>query len=347
MSLVSRLKGTPLRDWFVGSLYYSGLSRPERTHRHGMCAVSLHRVLPAELLRDYPIPEIAATPEELGWFLDYFSRHFMLTTLRDGHERLRGGERPEKPFLAVTFDDGQRDNFVHAKPILDARGVKATFCVPTDGVEHDATLWHDRLGFAALRLLRRQDSRVPAWVERLGLEGTRAERASEWVQATKDLSVEDRAALVADVERDAGGAARPEWDGFMSWEQLVRLEREGHEVASHSVSHDLLPACSDERLRTEVVESKRLLESKLDLEVSSFCYPNGSTDDRVAQAVDDAGYRRAATTEWGAIHRGSDPFGLPRIDMEPAYSRDFRGRLSAPQVAYRMSRFHPRFVSHK
>lgn len=311
-----------------------------------MCAVSLHRVLHEAHLRDYPIPEIAATPDELRWLLDYFAAHFTCTTLREGHARLLAGEVPEKPFLAVTFDDGQLDNYVVAKPVLDERGVKATFCVPTEGVDHDATLWHDRLGFAALRLLRSGSPRVNHWLERLALDAGRGKLASEWVQAAKGLTTDERAVLVADIERDAGGNARPEWDGFMSWDQLRALEREGHEVASHSVSHELLPSCTDERLRSEVAESKRILETKLEREVSTFCYPNGSVDARVARAVADSGYRRAATTEWGAITAGRDAFWLPRIDMEPAYSRDRKGRLSGAQVAYRMSRFHPRYVSH-
>ncbi|WP_073920974.1 polysaccharide deacetylase family protein [Streptomyces sp. CB00455] len=42
-----------------------------------------------------------------------------------------GPRRPERPTVLVTFDDGYRDNFVHARPILDRLGVRAVFFVCT------------------------------------------------------------------------------------------------------------------------------------------------------------------------------------------------------------------------
>jgi peptidoglycan/xylan/chitin deacetylase (PgdA/CDA1 family) len=308
-----------------------------------MCAVSLHRVLPEEKLRSYPIPGIAATPEDLRWLLDYFTRHFECTTVRDGHERLLAGERPERPLLAVTFDDGQLDNFEHGLPVLQEFGVKATFCVPTDGALRGATLWHDRMGFAAAWLIAQRPEQAASWAQRLALGARASSQASAWVEAAKDLSTEERDRLVRELEADAGGSKVPSWDGFMDEDQLRRLEREGHEVASHSVSHELLPLCHDDQLEREVRVSKRLLEEVLGREVTTFCYPNGSVDERVARAVRDAGYQRAITTAWGHFSAAWDRYLLPRIDMEPEYSRNRAGELSPAQVAYRMSRFHPRF----
>lgn len=342
-SLFARLKRSPVRDLTVEVLYGAGLTRPDCVHRGRMCSVSLHRVLPEERLAHYPIPAIAVTPQELRWLLGFFKQHFDCVTLQHGHEILSSGTRRRRPLLAITFDDGQLDNFTHARAVLEEYGLKATFFVPTDGVFHGATLWHDRLGYAAAHLISTSPARVGGWAARLGVETRQAHLASAWVQAAKRFSPAERDTLVHDVETEAGGSRVPSWDGFMTVEQLRTLQQEGHEVGSHSVSHELLPACHDDRLEREVRASKAVLESALDHEVSSFCYPNGSVDARVAGAVRDAGYARAATTAWGNFRGSHDPFLLPRIDMEPAHSRDRRGALSAAQVAYRMSPFHPRF----
>lgn len=42
-----------------------------------------------------------------------------------------GPRRPERPTVLVTFDDGYRDNVVHARPVLDRLGVRAVFFVCT------------------------------------------------------------------------------------------------------------------------------------------------------------------------------------------------------------------------
>jgi len=42
-----------------------------------------------------------------------------------------GPARPERPSVLLTFDDGYRDNFVHARPLLESFGVKAVFFVAT------------------------------------------------------------------------------------------------------------------------------------------------------------------------------------------------------------------------
>ncbi|MCZ7456179.1 polysaccharide deacetylase family protein [Streptomyces sp. WMMC940] len=42
-----------------------------------------------------------------------------------------GPVRPDRPTVLVTFDDGYRDNAVHARPVLDRLGVRAVFFVCT------------------------------------------------------------------------------------------------------------------------------------------------------------------------------------------------------------------------
>jgi peptidoglycan/xylan/chitin deacetylase (PgdA/CDA1 family) len=76
-------------------------------------------------------------------------------------------------------------------------------------------------------------------------------------------------------------------------------------IASHSVLHPRdLRALSDEDLRREVVESKARLEAELGIPIRYFTYPEGKYDERVAQAVANAGYEAALTMsnyeEWFA-----------------------------------------------
>jgi hypothetical protein len=91
-----------------------------------------------------------------------------------------------------------------------------------------------------------------------------------------------------------------EWigvEGRMSVQQLRRLLEHGHQVESHSCSHPFLPDCSDERLRDELVQSRRELEDILGVAVNALSLPYGRWDRRVLRACREAGYSRVYTSD--------------------------------------------------
>jgi len=77
--------------------------------------------------------------------------------------------------------------------------------------------------------------------------------------------------------------------GHMSLTQLEELEDYGIEISSHSVSHQDLTTLDGKQLKKEVVESKQILED-WGLDVETFVYPYGACNDKVIEAVKDAGY---------------------------------------------------------
>ena len=331
-----------VRDLAASLLLATGLIRPSLAGRDRLGVVTFHRVLPAALLREYPLSEIAVSVEELAWFSAFFAEHYTCGPLAEVHQRWLGGERPARPFLAITFDDGQLDNLEHAVPVLEAAGLRATFFVPVDAVDGGAPLWHDRLGYAADRLLRRDRAAALRLFAELGdLPAVDDHALLLWIlERAKRLPPDGRLALVARAEAAVGAPARPSWDGLMSWDQLRGLPPRGHEVGSHSLSHPILTLVDDAQLEREVAGSRARLEAELGVPVLSFCYPNGSCDDRVAAAVRRAGYRRAVTTRWGSNAAGADDVRLHRCDMQGSRARDRAGRLSPARLALRL---HPRF----
>jgi peptidoglycan/xylan/chitin deacetylase (PgdA/CDA1 family) len=74
-----------------------------------------------------------------------------------------------------------------------------------------------------------------------------------------------------------------------------------------------LTDCPAAALREEVCASKKRLEDRFGVEVTDFCYPYGACDERVRDAVAEAGYRTATTTQFGLVRAGDDPFMLRRV----------------------------------
>jgi peptidoglycan/xylan/chitin deacetylase (PgdA/CDA1 family) len=336
---------TRLRNGVAQLLFRTGLTAPKRRSRGRFSIVTFHRVLEEAERRAYPFPGLVVTPQELDGFLAYLTRHFDCGALETQHERYLSGKVADRPLLALTFDDGQHDNHRNARPVLARHRVKASFFIPVTAVEKQELLWHDRLGFAILALLEQGQGgqeRLLRVLSTAGISGNGPGSLVEnAVQASKGLALEPRLRLVESLADASGVAGSPAFARLMNFGELAELAADGHEIGSHSMSHCLLPECDDRTLAFELAESRRVLQASLAQPIESFCYPNGDSDARTADAVAKAGYRRAVTTRWGRNGPDADRFRLRRCDMDAARMRDPGGKLVPALLALRMSGFHP------
>ena len=124
------------------TLYFSGAHALLRPVLGGVGAIlTLHHVRPARRDRFQPNRLLEVTP-------DYFERvirrlrrsRIDLISLDEVHRRLREGDFPRR-FVAVTFDDGYRDNLEHAYPILKKYQVPFTIFVATSFADRVGELW--------------------------------------------------------------------------------------------------------------------------------------------------------------------------------------------------------------
>lgn len=326
-----------VRDAAGESLRVSGLTSPAIWGRGRLTIVTFHRVLPPSLLAQYPMPGIAVTPDELDYFLRVFRQHYVVGSLRDMADRHAAGGRADKPLLAVTFDDGQLDNYLFARPVLQAHGVKASFYVVAAAADANEILWHDRMAFAIRAAVAARRDGLAQWLAELGVSSDAEDPAMAAVAQAKRLTPAQREARQQTLDQLCGGEVRPDWDGMMNWDHLRQMQREGHEIGSHSHSHPILPLVDDEGLQNEIMGSKTRLEQQLGREVVSFCYPNGDHDARVVAAVRTAGYRYAVTTTYGLNSRGADVCTMRRIDIQGRYGRNLKGDWASGALLMRLS----------
>src|SRR5438309_2356455 len=87
---------------------------------------------------------LAVDPERFEEQIAYAKQHRSPMSVDEFVERLRSKSLPADA-VAVTFDDGYRDNLVNAKPVLARYGVPATLFLATGFVDQDAPFWWDEL----------------------------------------------------------------------------------------------------------------------------------------------------------------------------------------------------------
>jgi peptidoglycan/xylan/chitin deacetylase (PgdA/CDA1 family) len=107
---------------------------------------------------------------------------------------------------------------------------------------------------------------------------------------------------------------RPEVMRSMTWDQVEEMAAAGMEFGSHGLSHRHMPQLSDEELRQELLDSRRLIEARLG-SCAMLAYPFGDWDRRVAEAAADAGYEFAFTLP--RSYQGEvGPLSIPRVSID-------------------------------
>lgn len=98
----------------------------------------------------------------------------------------------------------------------------------------------------------------------------------------------------------------------MSWDDVCRMESDGMDIECHTISHPSLPGLDATALERELIESRRILETRLGRPVTALAYPFGDFTEREVEAAERAGYRLAFSTEVGLVQRLDEPFEIHR-----------------------------------
>ena len=72
---------------------------------------------------------------------------------------------------------------------------------------------------------------------------------------------------------------------------------DGHEIASHTLTHPYMDSLSDEELYRQLGEDKKNLENMFGREVAGFAVPFDYYDDRIARCAEKCGFRYARTSD--------------------------------------------------
>lgn len=297
------------------------LNSPEgrRQLQNAGLILMLHRVLPDDRAATLPHRnELCVGPLAFERLLRWLRGHFDCLPLLD---LLQGPGHGKRPRVALTFDDGWRDNALHAFPLLQRYEMPASIFLSTDYIGSRQRFWWESLGetlwgshgeparHLLIEKLRRVGRPLPAAYFMHDAPRARSLALAYYLHSLKSL-----APAALQLLTDACPAeSLPQ---ALNWQQVRQLEDSGLiRFGPHGASHALLPGLDEHRLEEEISRSHRALRNGCRDPLPVYCYPNGDHDLQVRQRLAAHQYPWALGTRPGLCLGSEDPLALPRIGV--------------------------------
>jgi len=260
--------------------------------------------------------QMEVTPEFLEkTILDYKARGYRFVSMDEVYEIVSIQKRLKQKFVCFTFDDGYIDNYELAYPIFRKYNCPFAIYVTTDFPNGKALLWwyvlEDLLmSNTELKLgdgscydcstIEMKNNVFDAVRQKIfNFPTERIEKKLNQLFVSYNYSFEDKNKAFA-----------------LSWTQIETLAKNDIcTIASHTVSHGVLPNMSDEDVEIELKESKNLLENHINKSVLHFAYPYGAWNESVINQIKTTGYKTAVLGNGGKVRKKQLFFRLNRLSL--------------------------------
>jgi peptidoglycan/xylan/chitin deacetylase (PgdA/CDA1 family) len=277
-------------------------------------------------------PGIAAIGmDDFAGQVEHLLRHYeplepdaLLAAVRDG--------MPIPDGFVLTFDDGVRDHYDNAAPVLERHGIHGIFApIGLPYLHHKipfvqknqlvrGRLGEDGVADAYVEVAEEVAPEAAAAVESAPIGEYRrgSEKYLKFKYASnrlipREVSEAIMSRLFAQhVSEDEVGYID---ELYMTQGEIIDLRRRGHSIAGHSISHPSLPQLDEADQEREINAAKAWLELMLDEPLAWWNYPYGDHDERSERVCERLGLEIAYSTrppiDWVSL---DDRFRVPRVD---------------------------------
>jgi len=318
-----------LRALYSRVLFHTGLWRlVDRAMPRRLTILAGHCVDDPQVNAELPA-DMKIRPQRLERVLGYLARRYQACTVGEGFRRLCEG--PGRSLVALSMDDGYRDNHRALLPLLARAGGRATVFLETRALDERRLNWSHKWFWllarsgpeALVRSYVAASGDAPACAKLRALLGGGSELAYAAKRALKyDADPADRERTLDGLFARAGGDERALCERlYLGWDEARELHAAGVELGGHTCTHAILSRLEPAAARAEVEGSRRALAREIGAEPSTFAYPFGRRwdfDDAAARAVRESGFEVAVTTHAGTNLAGSDPLRLARCMLDDA-----------------------------
>jgi len=212
----------------------------------------------------------------------------------------------KKPFpndaCLITFDDGWKDNYTNAYPVLKKYNAPAIIFISTDFVGSNNIFWHEKLQellkIPQYKSINNFDAALIKWPLEIRRNvqqilkhpvDKKQNLINELISTLKRYEPETINEFIVILSKTLRRTISE--DALMlSWSEIKEMYNNKIVFGSHTKSHAILTQVPSKKILSEVNESKQIIEEMLDCDVYFISYPNGNYDENVLRLVESSGY---------------------------------------------------------
>tara|TARA_B100001057_G_C22863907_1_gene955730 strand:- start:3289 stop:4224 length:936 start_codon:yes stop_codon:yes gene_type:complete len=203
----------------------------------------------------------------------FFKKHFNFSYPNDFFE----GNCDNGINVLITFDDGYKDNYDIALPILKRHNASAIFFLATDFINTDEWLWHDKAKY--LLMSNKISSK---------------EVQNQLTKMNQGISIDT--SFVNLVEQLFNLSEKRL---MLNWYEAGQLVKNGFLVGGHTATHKVLSLIDKGNQHNEIESSLNTINKHLNIHPLHFAYPNGLFNEVTLNLMIENNIQYAYTTKSG------------------------------------------------
>jgi len=253
--------------------------------------------------------------------MEYLKQNYNVLPVSTALEWADKGIQSKKPIALVTFDDGYKNNFLWAYPVMKDLGLPFTIFVVTDHIDSQKLFWFDEI-IMLIQAERRSYFDLRSWG--LGVfafpvsdQEMRWSSIQDLLEKLKTVDSGMRREIIAEVSgHDTINKEISKEFLVLGSHDLRELVSSGLvEVGSHTDGHEILTVLDAKRVHATISRSIDILESLIGLKMRYFSYPNGDFNDSTKDIVAKCGLQAAFITGGRHWTINNDVYAIPRIGI--------------------------------
>ncbi len=320
-----------------GLMYLFGVLK--RKQKNKLTIITYHRIINPGDAGTYNREVVSASPLEFEKQMEFINKNFTAIDFFDLRDILdKKKEVPSNPVI-ITFDDGYRDNYEHAFPVLKKFNLKAVIFLATGFIGTDKMFWWDEIssilqqsgpGQLSLPSFEGEKINIPEQPQRGDFIEGFLKKIKQMPNNRKELVLKElRESSVIDKESQKSV--------MMSWDMAREMRENGIELGAHTVNHPVLSKLEPSLVKEEIKSSLEEIEQKTGVKPISFCYPVGkreSFNKNIGREVMNNGFLFAVTLLHGLNHIDTmENFYLNRLNIHYNDSfAEYKAKILLPDI---------------
>jgi peptidoglycan/xylan/chitin deacetylase (PgdA/CDA1 family) len=334
-----------VKQMLANLIFYSGFLslylylRGKLSSRPDFIILMYHQVLDVKHNRENHLPLGMVTLENtFAEQMGYLREHSNVISLDQLVNCLRDKKRLPPRSVVITFDDGWRDNYLFAFPILRKYDLPAAVFLSTDYIGTSRIFWFHlvNLILQTQALTSQKMVDILNRFEQISPEKKRGIAESlaypdVFINELKKIRPQIQEKIITEMlsASDVRMGKSDKRRMTLGWDEIREMGENRICFGSHAGSHRILTHLGPDQIRKELTESKKIIEEKTKRPVSFFAYPNGDYTPQIKELVKETGYLCACAVEGtGKKEYEMDLFALPRIGIHEGMSIGIRGGFS-------------------